>query len=77
VKKYICVRPLARPMYDDECFPVEDKEFVVQEGTEWKVDEEADYKYVAGSDAYRLVDEDGQWLEIYSDTLIEHFEEIV
>jgi hypothetical protein len=76
MKKYVCIRSLELDKFDEDLYPVENEELIIDAGSKWKIDEESVFLLVAGSDAYRLVDESGQWIEIYFDTLQEHFEDI-
>ena len=72
---YQCVRTLELNKYDDDGFP-EEEMMEVSVGTFWYVDEESEKNHVAGSDAFRLVNEEDEWIEIYHDTLEEFFAKI-
>ena len=74
MKKYICVKVLQLEMYGDNGESLEEA-MEVDESTVWEV-EQTDYNMIASNEGIRLINDKGQWIEIYTDTLNEHFEQI-
>lgn len=80
MRKYECIKPLELEKFDDNGESIEGEMMTIKVGTGWSVDENAEYNFVAGSDAYRLIQitdsNQGAWIEIYGDTLEEFFMKI-
>lgn len=74
MKKYICVKVLQLEMYGDNGESLEEA-MEVDEGTVWEIEQTA-YNMIASNEGIRLINDKGHWIEIYSDTLNEHFEQI-
>lgn len=75
MKRYKCVKPLLLDSYDPDGFLEEENSTLIEVGEVFEVDEESDYLLIANKPALRL-DSPRHWIEIYPDTLAEHFEEI-
>lgn len=77
MRKYECIKPLKLQKFDDNGASIDGEFSTIKVGTGWYVDEDCQYNMVASNDAYRLIqitnDNHGQWIEIYEDTLEEHF----
>lgn len=76
MKRYKCIKPLLLDRYDDNGFIEEDDAMLIEVGEVFDVDEEdSDYLVIASKPALRL-ENARYWMEIYPDTLAEHFEEV-
>lgn len=77
--KYKCIKPLAVDSYNDEHM-WEGNERIIDVGTVWEVDTELSSNYIATNEAIHLnkVSEslDSEWLEVYPETIEEHFEKV-
>ncbi len=77
--KYKCIKPLVIDSYNDEHM-WEGNRRVVEVDSVWEVDTELSSNYVGTNEAVHLnkVTEptDGEWIEVYSETIAEHFEQI-
>jgi hypothetical protein len=80
MRKFECIKSLELQKFDENGTSLDGETTIIEVGTGWYVDEDSQYYMVAGSDAYRLIqvtkDNHGQWMEIYGDTLEEHFMKI-
>ena len=76
MKRYKCIKPLFLDRYDDNGFLEEEDAMVIEVGEVYEVDDDTcDYLLIADKPALRLENE-RHWIEIYPDTLAEHFEEV-
>ncbi|MCK6203965.1 hypothetical protein KZX50_00690 [Bacillus infantis] len=75
MKEYECIEEFELAEYDDDGYPTEDT-MTINTGSLWEEDEENEYRLIAGRDSLRLVQENGNWIEIYFDRLKKHFKEI-
>ncbi|PAV30341.1 hypothetical protein CIL05_07675 [Virgibacillus profundi] len=80
MRKYECTMSFDLEEYDENGNSIENETLTVNVGTVWSEDDKSSYNFVAGSDAYRLVqitkDEHSRWIEIYGDRLEECFTEL-
>lgn len=75
--KYICLKVLPLEKYGEDGELLEEI-IAIEEGTVWEVVETA-YNMVVSKEGIRLIGTgaaEGQWIEIYPDTLSEHFIEL-
>lgn len=54
-----------------------EQQIEVKEDSIWYIDEDSTYNEIAGSDAIRLVNDKGAWMELYPDTIKNHFTKLV
>ena len=73
--RYKCIKPLLLDRYDDNGFLEEENATQIEVGEVFEVDDESDYLLIAKKPALRL-ESTRHWIEIYPDTLAEHFEEL-
>ena len=71
--RYKCVKPLHLDLYDDNgCWVEEEGGLTIEVGEVFELDEDCDRLLIANSPAVRLQNT-RRWIEIYPDTLAEHF----
>jgi hypothetical protein len=76
MKQYKCTKPLLLDRYDDNGFLEEEDAMLIEVGEIYDIDDDTcDYLLVANKPALRLENE-RHWIEIYPDTLAEHFKEV-
>ena len=76
MKQYKCIKPLLLDRYDDNGFLEEEDAMPREVGEVYDIDDDiCDYLLVANKPALRLENE-RHWIEIYPDTLAEHFKEV-
>ncbi|MGD6876917.1 hypothetical protein [Bacillus infantis] len=75
MNKYECIEEFELVEYDDGGYPTEDT-MTIEAGSLWEKDEENEYRIISGSESLRLVQENGNWIEIYFDKFKKHFKEI-
>jgi hypothetical protein len=76
MKRYKCIKPLLLDRYDDNGFFEEENAALVEVGEVYEMeDNTCDYLLIANKPALRL-ENSRHWIEIYPDTLAEHFEEM-
>lgn len=74
--RYKCIKPLLLDRYDDDGFLEEENAVQIEVGEVFEVDSDTcDYLLIADKPALRL-ESTRHWIEIYPDTLAEHFEEV-
>lgn len=71
---YKCKKGFALEKCDGDGFTLENEYVTIEEGSNWFIPEDKDYRFIGGE--IRLEDEDGAWIEICNDTLKEHFEKV-
>lgn len=69
-----CIKGLSFEKCDDNGFTLENEYIDVEEGSEWQLPEDRDYRFNGGE--VRLEQEDGTWIEMCKETLKTHFIEI-
>ena len=76
MKRYKCIKPLLLDSYDDDGFLEEENAMQIEVGEVYEMDDDTcDYLLIASKPALRL-ENARNWIEIYPDTLAEHFEEL-
>ena len=76
MKRYKCIKPLLLDRYDDNGFFEEENALQIEVGEVYEMDDDTcDYLLIASKPALRLKNA-RRWIEIYPDTLAEHFEEM-
>lgn len=73
---YKCKKTLFLNEYDADGFCTE-RQIEVEEGSTWHIDEDSTYNEIAGVDAIRLVNDKVAWVELYPDTIENHFTKLV
>lgn len=68
--KYRCIKELFVPIFDEDGSRIENEHFGVKVGSVWERSDSS-YRITAGKESVRLINEIGEWIEIYS--LNEHF----
>lgn len=71
--RYKCVKPLVIDNYGEDG-DLKNEHMVIDIDSIWEVNQEP-HRFVGGADSIRL-ESDGNWIEIYDDTLKGHFLEI-
>lgn len=80
--QYRCIKEFSLEKYDEDCFLVEGKYFIVPVGSVWKVD--SIFSNIVASDDCVHLDREWkskkvnsvQWIEITKEHLAEYFEQI-
>ena len=75
-KQYKCIKQLVLNYYESDGFCT-DETMTVEIGEIFEAHNKYPYNIVGGDDCIHLENDDGRWIEIYPDTLSEHFVEEV
>ena len=75
-EQYKCIKELVLDYYDSDGFS-SDETMAIEVGEIFEANNRYPYNIVGGSDCIHLENDDGRWLEIYPDTLSNHFVEVV
>ena len=75
-KQYKCIKQLVLDYYESDGFCT-DETMTIEAGEIFEANNRYPYNIVCGNDCIHLENDDGRWLEIYPDTLSEHFVEVV
>ena len=74
-KQYNCIKQLVLDYYESDGFCT-DETMTVEIGEIFEAHNKYPYNIVCGADCIHLENDDGRWVEIYPDTLYEHFVEV-